>query len=259
MKKLITQGIGDCYYLGKAFRNSEPNSLLHSPEFTILEFYKIGIDYNFIKKEIRRLLLFIANKVNGKDYINYKGKKISLSMPWEEISITEAFGRFANIKKEVLFDHKLFLSKARQKGYKVKNASYVDLFSQIYTQEVELFLGINGRPTIIYDYPKEMAALAKMNKDGLTCQRFEFYIDGVELGDCYTELTNWQEQEKRLKAEQQIRLKQGKINHSVDWDFITCLKKGLPDCSGIAIGFDRLAMIFANVDSINKLKLINIA
>ncbi len=153
----------------------------------------------------------------------------------------------------------MFLVKAKEKGYKTDGFNYVDLFSQIYTQEIEPNLGITGKPTIIYDYPVDLAALAKLNSDGQTSQRFEFYIAGLELGDCYTELTDPLEQQTRFKKEEENRKKIGLINYPSDWGFIKALEKGLPDCSGIAIGFDRLAMIFCNVDSISSLRLINIS
>lgn len=117
---------------------------------------------------------------------------------------------------------------------------------------------MNGYPTLIYDYPKEFAALAKHNKDGKTAQRFEFYINGIELGDCYNELTDWKEQEKRFNIESKFIKKSNKIHHPIDKGFIEALKCGLKDCSGVAIGVERLAMVFADVDSIAKLKLINI-
>lgn len=258
MKRLLVENIGDCYYLGKAFRNSEPLSDLHFPEFNILEFYKVNHDYNFMKKEIQKLLLFIADKVFQTTKIKYQNQLIDLNKPWEEISVAEAFNRYAKINEQTLFNHEAFILKAKQKGYQINNASYVDLFSQIYTQEIEPHLGMAGRPTIIYDYPSQMAALAKLNKDNKTSQRFEFYITGIELGDCYTELSDWQEQEKRFIKSAKKRQETHKISHPIDSDFIEALKKGLPLCSGIAIGVDRLAMIFANVKDIKKLRLINI-
>ena len=111
---------------------------------------------------------------------------------------------------------------------------------------------------IIYDYPKEFAALAQLNDDGKTAQRFEFYIAGIELGDCYTELTDWQKQKERFLKEDNQRKKLKKIDHPIDKDFIEALKYGLPSCAGIAIGVERLAMIFANLNSIEKLKLVQI-
>jgi len=258
IKRLLVEKIGDCYYLGKAFRNGEFSSPFHLPEFTILEFYKVGVDYNYLKKEIQKLLLFITQSVFKKTKIAYGKFMVDLDKNWEEISVAEAFEKYSAIKPKELFDQKQFRNKAKLKGYQIENSSYVDLFSQIYTQEIEPNLGVNNIPTIIYDYPKELAALAKLNPGGLTAQRFEFYIAGIELGDCYTELTNRKEQKKRFLEEEKIRRKTNKISHRIDWGFINCLKKGLPECSGIAIGFDRLTMIFTGVSDIRKLKLINL-
>lgn len=258
IKRLLTEGIGDCYYLDKAFRNSEGSSSLHNVEFTMLEFYKIGVDYSFIKKEIVALFAHIAEQVLGKKSMTVRGKHIAFDKPWEEISVVEAFKRYANIAEDELFDHKKFIKKVSQKGYVIKHASYIDLFSQIYTQEVEPHLGVHGVPTVIFDYPKEMAALAKLNPDGKTAQRFELYITGIELGDCYTELTDWKILKKRFEDEEKERKKNRKIAHLTDWGLIDAHKKGLPECAGMAIGFDRLSMIFARCEKIGELKLINL-
>jgi len=265
LKRLLVKKIGDCYYLGKSFRNSEPSSSLHSFEFTMLEFYKVGVNYLKIADEVLQMLQFINFKIQNKkdgdkkylSKIKYQNKIISLER-WEKLTVMEAFEKYAKIDKKELFNHKLFVEKAKKKGYQVKGFSYIDLWSQIYANEVEPNLGNNGYPTVIYDYPKEFAALAQLNDDGKTAQRFEFYIAGIELGDCYTELTDWQKQKERFLKEDNQRKKLKKIDHPIDKDFIEALKYGLPSCAGIAIGVERLAMIFANLNSIEKLKLVQI-
>ncbi|MDH7476483.1 MAG: hypothetical protein QHH09_03370 [Microgenomates group bacterium] len=283
LKRLLAYGVGDCYYLGKSFRNCEPNSSLHSPEFMMLEFYKTKANYMDVAEEVIEMLSFIAERcyswlVSGSvvnfrkkfgitkkilkqrkhDFsIIYKGKLISFKN-WEKISVSEAFKKYAGISSKELFDHQLFIKKAEKKGYQVKGFSYEDVWSQIYSQEIEPWLGKNGYPTLIYDYPKEFAALAKLNPDKKTSQRFEFYIEGIELGDCYTELTDWKEQENRFGQELAKIKKQKKTIARVDKGFIEALKYGLNPCAGIAIGVDRLAMIFCDASSIDKLKLINI-
>lgn len=264
LKRLLAYGIEDCYYFGKSFRNADPPASLHSYEFTMLELYKMGADYMEVADIVLKMLRHINNKVKSEksknkneiinskvgNNINYLGKIISLEK-WEKVSVTQAFEKYSQISEKELFDHKLFIQKAKKKGYQTAGFSYEDLWSQIYSQEIEPNLGMNGLPTLIYDYPKEFASLAKLNEDGMTTQRFEFYISGIELGDCYTELTDWKEQETRFNKEQ-------KVTHPIDKGYIEALKYGLRDCSGIAIGFDRLAMIFADLASIQDLKLINI-
>ncbi|MCX7881261.1 MAG: hypothetical protein N2482_01970 [Patescibacteria group bacterium] len=268
LKRLLTAGVGNCYYLGKSFRNSEKPSSLHSFEFEMLEIYKVGVDYLRLADEILELLRYVYKKTQNSKIKNQKScpplvdksQRLKISFKkWEKITLAEAFKKFAGISKDEFFNHNLFLKKAKKKGYQIDNFSYEDVWSQIYTQEVEPNLGKNGYPTLIYDYPKEFAALAKLNSDEKTAQRFEFYINGIELGDCYTELSDWQEQEKRFLSEQKERKKQNKINHSVDKGFIKALKYGLPFCAGIAIGIERLTMVFSGLESIDKLKLINIS
>ncbi|OGK17224.1 hypothetical protein A2774_02385 [Candidatus Roizmanbacteria bacterium RIFCSPHIGHO2_01_FULL_39_12c] len=269
MKRLLSEGIGNIYYLGKAFRNSEPSSSLHSSEFTILEFYKINADYLDLAKEVLELLQFILNSLrrhSGEsrfDRGDFGQARVTIQnqtsfSKWEKFTVAEAFEKFAGISEKELFDKKTFINKAKEKGYRVSGFSYEDIWSQIYTAEVEQKLGTRGFPTLIYDYPKEFAALAKLNPDDRTAQRFEFYIQGVELGDCYTELSDWKQQQSRFKQEADKRKKMKKINHPIDKGMTTALKYGLPDCAGIAIGLERLAMIFANVQSIQQIKLITV-
>ena len=256
MKRLIAYGVGDCYYLGKSFRNNEANSSLHSFEFNMLEFYKVNASYMDIADEVLEMLNYIKQKII-KAKLKIKGRNLDFSR-FEKLKVMEAFERWAGISESELFNHQLFIEKARKKGYQVAGFSYEELWSQIYVQEIEPYLGKNGYPTLIYDYPKEFAALAKLNSDNKTAQRFEFYIEGVELGDCYTELTDWREQQMRFKEEAEKRKKIGRIVHPIDKGFIDALKYGLPSCAGIAIGFDRLVMVFLGENSINNFKLITI-
>ncbi len=270
IKRLLVEGIGDCYFMNKSFRNSEPHSPKHEPEFIMLEMYKVGENYKYMAREVLQMLGYIANKLRVTSYelritndelreneIVYQGKKISLEK-WEEFTIAEVFVKYADISEDVLFDHQKFMDRAKEKGYVIEGFTYEDLWSQIYTNEIESHLGTNGYPTVLYDYPIEFAALSKPNPDGRTAARFEFYIEGVELGNCYSELTDWKLQEERFGKEYEERQKSGKIGHPVDWGFIDSLKKGLPDSTGIAIGVERLGMIFADVTDIADLKLITL-
>ena len=259
LKRLLVAGIGNCYYLGRAFRNSEPNSDWHSPEFTMLEFYKVGINYLQMADEVLKLLRYIDNKIKNPSLAKATEGRQKLKFDrWEKYSVAQAFEKFAKVSKKELFNEKIFFKIAQKKGYNINNACYEDLFSQILATEIEPKLGINGYPTLLYDYPKQMASLAKLNNDEKTAQRCEFYIDGLEIGGFCTELNDYKEQEKRFFSENLKRKKTKMINHTIDKGFIEALKYGLPFCTGAGIGFERLAMIFANVASIDKLKLINI-
>ena len=263
LKRLLVAGIGDCYYLGRAYRNSEPNSDWHNPEFTMLEFYKLGINYLKMADEVLAMMRYIKDQISKikntdqKSNIKYQRKEISFEK-WEKMSVAGSFLKFAKITEDELFSEKMFFKKAKKKGYNIEKTTYEDLFSQILASEVEPMLGKNGYPTLLYDYPKQMAYLAKLNNDGLTAQRCEFYINGLEVGGFCTELNDYKEQEKRFISESKKRKQNKMINHSVDKGFIEALKYGLPFCTGAGIGFERLVMIFSNTTSINQLKLINI-
>jgi len=257
IKRLLFEGIGDCYSMGKSFRNSEPNSPKHQTEFTMLEWYKVGKDYKFMAQEALRLLSAISNELVGKNSISYFGKNVSFDT-WEEMTVAESFETYANISSEELFEPKKFCAKAKEKGYVTDGFSYGDVWSQVYAQEIEHNLGTSGHPTILYDYPVQFAALSKPNPDGKTAQRFEFYIEGMELGNCFSELTDASLQKKRFAAEDEERRISGKIEHPVDWGFIEILEKGFPESTGIAIGVERLGMIFTNSKHIEDLKLLSI-
>ncbi len=253
LKKLMVAGLGNCYSLTKSFRNMETHGKLHNPEFTILEWYRVGADYTDIMKDCEKLILHLNRfKLNNHpNTLMYQGKTIDLTPPWERVTIAESFQRYAGVNFDEFFDIARAKEIVRKKGYQVdKNTSWEKLFNQIFLNEVEPRLG-QGKPTIVYEYPAQMAALAK-NKDSdpRFAERFEFYIAGLELGDCYSELTDAKEQEERFNTELAEVKRLGKTSYDYDHDFIEALKVGLPPCSGIAVGVDRLVMLFADTDDI---------
>ncbi len=251
LKRLIVNGIGNCYFLGKSFRNNEPVEKKHSYEFTMLEFYRVGGDYFDIADDVMNLLRFLANKMFNKNEIKYQNKKISLDS-YEKITVAQAFLKYAGITD--IFNHQEFFKQAEERGYRIDKLDYVDLWSQIYGIEVEPNLGKNGKVTFIYEYPKELAAITRINDLGIA-ERFEFYIEGIELGNCGNEGVEINEYKNRFYKDIEIRKKLDLIDYSPDVEFISVLKE-LPKCAGIAIGIDRLAMIFADVNSISDLQLI---
>lgn len=253
IKKLLVAGIGNCFSIQKSFRNTETGSLLHNPEFTILEWYRTSVDYREIMKDCEELLGAInksVNKTNAPTLV-YQGKKVDLRAPWERLSVAQAFAKWAHVSFDDFLDPKAARRIAEGKGYRVEpNTTWEELYNQIFLNEVEPHLG-RGRPTILYEFPGSMAALARTKPgDPRFAERFEFYIEGLELGDCYSELTDAKEQEKRFNLEL-IELKRlGKTTYDYDHDFIDALKAGMPAASGIAVGVDRLCMLFANVADI---------
>ena len=256
LKKLMVAGLGDCFSITKSFRNMETQSATHNPEFTILEWYRVGADYMEIMKDCEELFLFINNYLlqsveeratTKAQTLSYQGRVVDLSASWERLTVAQAFAKWAKVN----FDDFLQEARARKiaeaKGYKVEtNTTWEELYNQIFLNEVEPNLG-KGKPTILYEFPAAMGALArKKASDPRFAERFEFYIEGLELGDCYSELTDWKEQEERFEHELRELHRMGKTTYDYDHDFIEALKVGLPDCSGIAVGVDRLVMLFAD-------------
>ena len=251
LKKLMVAGLGNCFSLTKSFRNMETQSKLHSPEFTILEWYRVGADYQILMTDCEDLLGAIKKEVLGKKPLVYQGRQIDLGQPWERLTVAGAFIRYAHLDLAKALKPETMRKLAYSRGYRVeKETTWEELFNQIFLNEIEPRLG-RGKPTILYEFPASFAALAKKKEsDPRWAERFEFYIAGLELGDAYSELTDWREQEARFKKEIKEIKRLGKTLYDYDHDFIEALKNGLPECAGIAAGVDRLIMLFANVTDI---------
>ncbi len=256
LKKLMVAGIGNCFAVTKSFRNMETQSNLHNPEFTILEWYRVGADYRDIMSDCEELLVFINTYIKRTtpgmetqrpEELSYQGTRVNLAGPWERLTVADAFLRWAHVDfaEFLLEDHAKSI--AQKKGYVIEaETTWEELYNQIFLNEIESHLG-RGKPTILYEFPGVMGALARKKKsDPRFAERFEFYIEGLELGDCYSELTDWKEQQSRFESELKEIKRLGKTIYDYDHDFIDALKAGLPDSSGIAIGVDRLVMLFAD-------------
>ena len=241
----MVAGLGNCYSLTHAFRNMETQGKRHNPEFTVLEWYRVNADYFTIMNDCETLLKTIV----GKNTLVYQKKSIDISSPWERMTVAESFKKYADIDFDEFFTQAPKI--ARKKGYSVeKNTTWEQLYNQVFLNEVEPKLGY-GKPTILYDFPSAVAALSKHKvSDPRFCERFEFYINGLELGDCYGELTDPVESEKRFDVQMKEIKRLGKTAYDYDHDFIDALKVGLPKCSGIAVGVDRLVMLLADVTDI---------
>ncbi len=192
--------------------------------------------------------------INGqKETLNYQGKEYSLKTPWERVSVSEAFEKYAGIDAETMLDEAKLKEAGKKKGYTVtEKTSWEEIWNQIIANEIEPKLGTKG-PTILYDYPLSQAALAKRKADDpRLAERLEVYLGGLELGNCFAELTDYREQEARCSADLAERKRLGKTEYPMDTDFIEALKMGMPRTGGIAVGVDRLAAIFADVPSIKE-------
>lgn len=235
IKKLLAAGIGSCFEITRCFRNEEEVSRLHNPEFTMLEWYRVGANYRDVMADFENLFCQIVKKVNPNVDLSrweYQKDVYDISLPWPRISFEEAFSRYANKKIDDVKD---------------------DDFYQIFFNEIEPKLRRSKKPSIIYDYPVSQAALAKKNKkDPRFAERFEVFLAGVELGNCFSELTDAKEQKERFEKDRKERRLLGKTDYPIDEDLIDALKEGLPEVSGIAVGVDRLIMLAGNIPSISE-------
>ena len=254
MKKLLAAGYEKIFQMGKSFRNRETAGSLHNPEFTLLEWYRAYDDYTGIMKDTEELVDALAKDICGGHAVIFGDRKVDTKTPWPRVKVKDLFVEYAGISENELLDVELLRSAVIKKGYKVgPETPYEDLFYLVFMNEIEPRLGVKT-PVIVYDYPAQMAALAKKSEaDSRYAERFEVYIAGIELCNAFTELNDPVEQEARLKAEQKHRELPGKDQYGVDQSFIGALKFGMPPAGGNALGVDRLAMILTNTGDINDI------
>jgi lysyl-tRNA synthetase class 2 len=232
MKRLLAAGANRIYSLGKVFRQEELGAR-HEPEFTMLEWYRAFADSAAMMHDTEQLAAQVAQTLLGSTVVpGVSGRgPIDLAPPWERLTVREAFDRYAGISADSLVANE-------------------DEFFHVLATRVEPELG-RGRPTILMRYPAKMAALARLCEDDPTvAERFEAYVDGVELCNAFYELTDATEQRARLLADQATRSAAGKPLYPIDESFLAALETGLPPCSGNALGFDRLLMLVLGRDRI---------
>lgn len=256
LKKLLSAGSGSVFTITKSFRNGEGRSSRHNPEFTILEWYRTPGDYMDVARDFENLMIHILKSIPLLQYsaapvLTYQGRSYDLSGPWEKISVAEAFEKYAGIDTDTMLDEQKLKEAGKKKGYQVNDkTTWEEIWNQIIANEIEPMLGKTG-PTILYDYPVAQAALSKKKvSDPRFAERFEVFMAGLELGNCFSELTDWREQEKRCLADLAERKALGRTEFPMDTDFIEALKMGMPETGGIAVGVDRLVALFADTPTI---------
>ena len=264
LKKLLCAGSGSVFTITKSFRNGEGKSSRHNPEFTILEWYRTPGDYMDVARDFEGLMRYISLKVRPRrlqvgleptrshlEGLSYQGRQYDLGSPWEKISVAEAFEKYAGIDTETMLDGKRLTAYGKQHGYQVdESTTWEEVWNQIMANEIEPKLGTKG-PTILYDYPIAQAALSKKKaSDPRFAERFEVFMAGLELGNCFSELTDWREQEKRCLQDLAERKTMGRTEFPMDLEFIEALKMGMPETGGIAVGVDRLVALFADLPDI---------
>ncbi|MCC7425581.1 MAG: EF-P lysine aminoacylase GenX [Alphaproteobacteria bacterium] len=246
MKKLIAGGMGAIFQLARTFRNAE-RSDTHHPEFTMLEWYRAGADMAALIEETEAFI-----RTTCPPELRWRGASVPLAAPFERLTVAEAFARYAGI--DILAtapdpaapDAALLRDAAARAGFPPRDGEgWEDLFFRILLDRIEPRLGF-ARPTFLVEYPASQAALARRKPtDPRVAERFELYVAGLELANGFAELTDAAEQRARFAADRARRaaLYGEAAAWPADEDFLAALTHGLPDCAGIALGFDRLAML----------------
>ena len=236
MKKLLAGGLPRIFQFARVFRNAE-GSALHHPEFTMLEWYRSGVGYEAIMADCAALLAAL-----GVDQLRWDGHVCDPRAEPERLTVADAFVRHAGVDLFATMGNAEALSGASGVAMHAGD-TWEDVFFRIMFEKIERRLGM-GRPTILCEYPISMAALARAKPgDPRVAERFELYVCGVELANAFGELTDPRIQRERLEADMDLKDRLYGVRWPVDEDFLAALDHGLPDCSGIALGFDRLVML----------------
>lgn len=251
MKKLLVAGLPKIYQMCHVYRNAE-GSHMHSPEFTMLEWYRTGVDYHQIMDDTVALLRHVATTLNIDTY-RTQGMVSDPFQEWEKVTVSKAFKIYAGIDLDVTLPQDMARLKPQAEaiGVRVSDTdTWDDLFFRIFMDRIEAKLG-QGRPTILCDYPAHMAALSKVKaSDPRFAERFEVYVCGIELANAFTELTDAGAQRARFEADMAQKHETYGAAWPVDDDFIAALAYGMPETGGIALGIDRLCMLASNADDI---------
>jgi lysyl-tRNA synthetase class 2 len=236
MKKLLAGGVSRLFQFARVFRNAE-GSALHHPEFTMLEWYRAGAGYEAIMQDCAALLA-----LTGVKELRFEDRVCRSTAAPERLTVAEAFERYAGVDLFATIGDAVKLSLASGVAMHTGD-SWDDVFFRIMFEKIEHRLGI-GRPTILCEYPISMAALARAKPgDARVAERFELYVCGVELANAFGELTDPAIQRARLEADMAEKERLYGARWPVDPDFLAALDHGLPDCAGVALGFDRLVML----------------
>ncbi len=250
MKKLLVAGVPKIYQIARVFRNAEDSSL-HSPEFTMLEWYRAGADYREVMDDCVTLFRSVARAIECQA-LRYRDLTCDPFADWEMITLDQAFETYAGFAlAPYLEDRTAFAARIREEEIRVaEDDSWKDLFFRVFLERIEPRLGI-GRPTIIYNYPRSMAALSRICPDDPRyAERFELYVCGMELANAFGELTDPEEQLRRFEADMDLKERLYGKRYPIDPDFIDALRAGMPEASGSALGIDRFVMLLTGADHI---------
>lgn len=253
LKRLIVGGFDRVYEVGRLFRN-EGMDTTHNPEFTSVETYQAYADYNDVAEMVETMYSTVAQKVCGGTLIPYQGNMIELKAPWRRVTMAQAVEdacgvRYADWKT----DEEARAVLAKLDVHCEKDAKRGDCLAALFDEYVEATL---IQPTFVMDYPVDISPLAKRKPENpdLT-ERFEFFINGHEMGNAFSELNDPIDQRRRFEEQVRVRHAQGLMNVKVDEDYVNALEYGMPPTGGLGFGIDRMVMLLTDSDSIRDVLL----
>ncbi len=253
LKRLIVGGFDRVYEVGRIFRN-EGMDATHNPEFTSIEMYQAYTDYYGMMDLIENMYRTVTLKICGTDTVSYQGKEIAVGKAWERLTMIESVKKYAGVDFADWATDEDARAAAKAKNVELEKADATK--GDVLIAFFETFVEDNLiQPTIIYDYPVENSPLAKRKpSDPAFTERFEYFINGCEFGNAFSELNDPIDQRARFTKQVEEKRKQG-ANAEIDEDFLTALEYGLPPTGGLGMGLDRFVMLLTDSASIRDVLL----
>lgn len=248
LKRLIVGGLERVYEIGRVFRN-EGVDARHNPEFTLMELYQAYTDYHGMMDLTENLFRYVAQEVNGSLVLTYGEHTMDLSKPFERITMVDAVKKYANVDFDAVKDTEEAKKLAKEHNIAFephhKKGDILSLFFETYVEEHLI------QPTFVMDHPIEISPLTKKKPDNPEyTERFEFFMNGWEMANAYSELNDPEDQRKRFEAQEELfAAGDDEANHT-DEDFLNALAVGMPPTGGIGYGIDRMTMLLTNSPAI---------
>lgn len=253
LKRLIVGGLEKVYEIGRVFRN-EGVDTRHNPEFTLMELYQAFTDYHGMMDLTENMYRYLAQEVTGSTTITYNGVEMDLGKPFEKITMVEAVKKYAGVDFDEI--HSLEEARAAAKEHHVefeerhKKGDILNLFFEEFVEDKLV------QPTFVMDHPVEISPLTKRKPENPDyVERFEFFMNGWEMANAYSELNDPIDQRERFKAQEELLAQGDEEANSTDEDFLNALEVGMPPTGGIGFGIDRMVMLLTDSSAIRDVLL----
>ncbi len=253
LKRLIVGGLERVYEIGRVFRN-EGLDTRHNPEFTLMELYQAYTDYHGMMDLTENLYRFVAQEVLGTTKIVYNGVEMDLSKPFERLTMVEAVKQYAGVDFNQIHTLAEARAAAKEKNVEIeerhKKGDILNLFFEEFVEEHLI------QPTFIMDHPVDISPLTKRKPENPEyTERFEFFMNGWEMANAYSELNDPIDQRERFKAQEELFAQGDEEANHTDEDFLNALEIGMPPTGGIGFGIDRMCMLLTDSAAIRDVLL----